>query len=76
MMITIRMSVEVKKGQGKTAQLTSSPQAKIKTAQMKMTVKVQATFLTMMINLMKTKMMKIMMVVLAICQVLLKCNKN
>lgn len=75
MMITM-MLVEVRKGLEKIAQLTSSPQAKTKTALMKMTVKVQVTYLMMMINWTKTKMMKITMVVLATFPVLLKCNKN
>jgi hypothetical protein len=75
MMITM-MLVEVRKGPEKIAQLTSSLQAKTKTAQMKMTVKVQETFLMMMTNLTKTKMMKITMVVLVTFPVLLKCNKN
>jgi phage gp16-like protein len=70
------MLVAVRKDQEKRVQQTSSLQAKTKTAQMKMTVRDQATYLMMMTNLTKTKMTRTMMVVLAICQVRLKCNRN
>lgn len=74
--MTTRILVAVRKAQGKKAQQTNSHPARIRMAQMKMTVKGQATSLMTMINLTKTKMMKITMVVSAISQVPPKCSKN
>jgi hypothetical protein len=76
MMTTIRMLEAVKRVRGKKAQQTNNHQAKTRMDLMKMTVKVQVISLMMMINLTKTRTMRITTEVLVICLVLQKCSRS